>query len=253
MKLACLKSSSALAKEGYEILSQKYQFVNPDEAEAIVVLGGDGMLLHSIHEYRHLNLPFYGMNRGTVGFLMNSFETSNLENLVSEAKHEKLLPLRMRVVDTAGDEHEAIAFNEVSMIRYSGQSANLRVSVDSQVRIPKLICDGILVSTPAGSTAYNLSAHGPIVPLGANVLAMTPVSPFRPRRWKGALLPHASQILIENLDAKKRPVGVSADSFEVKNAVTVEIVEDPSSAVSVLFDASHSLEERIFSEQFANG
>lgn len=253
MKLACVHSNAPNALEGYALLSEKYSFVQLKEADAIVVLGGDGMLLHSIHDHRQLGIPFFGMNRGTVGFLMNTFDEESLTTRVNNAKREMMLPLKMRAVDTDGVEHEAIAFNEVSMIRYSGQSANLRIVVDGRERIPKLMCDGILVSTPAGSTAYNLSAHGPIVPLGANVLAMTPVSPFRPRRWKGALLPHTSRILIENLDPVKRPVGVSADSFEVQNVAKVEIVEDESSAVVVLFDENHSLEERIFSEQFENG
>lgn len=211
------------------------------------------MLLHSIHEFGHLKLPFFGMNKGTVGFMLNSFEDDGLIQRVEKAKPSTMIPLRMRVTDIKGEKHEAIAFNEVSMIRHSGQSANLKVSVDKQVRIPKLMCDGILVSTPAGSTAYNLSAHGPIVPMGANVLAMTPVSPFRPRRWKGALLPYTSKIDIENLDPEKRPVGVSADSHEVQDAALVEIWEDESAAVNVLFDAGYSLQDRIFNEQFQSG
>jgi NAD+ kinase len=219
----------------------------------IVALGGDGMLLHSIHEHRARAVPIYGMNRGTVGFLMNAYGAEDLEARIGAAKEETLVPLRMKALGVDGKEEEAIAFNEVSVIRYSGQSANLRILVDGRERIPKLICDGVLVSTPAGSTAYNLSAHGPIVPLGANLLAMTPVSPFRPRRWRGALLPEQSEIVIENLDPGKRPIGVSADSHEMRDVRSITIAEDRSCAVTVLFDPDHSLEERIFSEQFAHG
>tara|TARA_R110000850_G_scaffold17996_29_gene54675 strand:- start:5426 stop:6187 length:762 start_codon:yes stop_codon:yes gene_type:complete len=253
MKIACVHSSSENAVGAFEELKKVSEFCPPEEAEVLVALGGDGMLLHSIHQYRHLEIPIFGMNRGTVGFLMNQYSSEGLEERISSASRERLNPLKMQSVDVSGNREEVIAFNEVSVIRYSGQSANLRISVDGKERIPKLICDGVLVSTPAGSTAYNLSAHGPIVPLGANVLAITPVSPFRPRRWRGALLPHSSEVLIENLDPVKRPIGASADSHEIRDATEIRISEDRESSVEVMFDQSHSLEERIFSEQFAHG
>ena len=253
MKIACVHSNSERSREGHVQLAGRYDLVAPDESEVIVVLGGDGMLLHSIHRFRELGVPIYGMNRGTVGFLMNPFHLEDLPERLAKADPQSLAPLRMRASTTDGGEHEALAFNEVSVIRYSGQSANLRVCVDGRERVPKLICDGILVATPAGSTAYNLSAHGPILPIEANVLAMTPVSPFRPRRWRGALLPRSSEIVIENLDPGKRPIGGSADSHEVRDVASLTVTESPEDAVTILFDPGHTLDERVLAEQFAHG
>jgi NAD+ kinase len=251
-KLACVHSGSDRAKQGYEILRAKYDFVTATEADVIVALGGDGFLLHTIHSNLELGLPIYGMNRGTVGFLLNEFDEDDLLVRIQNARRETIHPLRLMATDVDGKSHQALAFNEVSLIRSSNQSANIRILVNGKVRMEKLICDGALVATPAGSTAYNLSAHGPVIPLGASVLSLTPISPFRPRRWKGAVLPANSVFDFEVIDPAKRPVGASADSFEVKNAVTVNVRTAADINVEVLFDVGHSLEERIINEQFAS-
>jgi NAD+ kinase len=251
MQLACITSDSPRGREGYALLAARYQFVPIADADILVALGGDGFLLRALHTYLDLGKPIYGMNRGTVGFLMNEFQIENLPERIAAAHSDTLYPLRMTAQTADGVEHSALAFNEVAVIRYSGQSANIRLVINGVTRIEKLICDGILVATAAGSTAYNFSAGGPIVPLGARALALTPVSPFRPRRWHGALLPHNAEIEFINLDPEKRPLGAAADSFEVADAVTVRVEEERSMPVSVLFDPGHSLEERIFREQFA--
>jgi NAD+ kinase len=250
-RIACLASGSPRGQEGLDILKSRYELALLDEADVIVALGGDGFLLDVLHEHMDRGLPIYGMNRGTVGFLMNEFREEALMERIDAAEEDVLFPLRMTAQTVDGQEHEAIAFNEVAIIRYSGQSANIKVDIDGRTRMEKLICDGILVATPAGSTAYNFSAGGPIIPIGAQVLALTPVSPFRPRRWHGALLPHTAEIEFTNLDPQKRPLGASADSFEVSNAVWVKVQEERSKPVRVLFDPGHSLEDRIFGEQFA--
>ena len=192
------------------------------------------------------------MNRGTVGFLMNEFREDNLPERINEAEEQEIYPLRMKVRSTDGRTQQALAFNEVALIRYSQQSANIRILIDGKVRLDKLVCDGILVATPAGSTAYNLSARGPIIPIGAKALALTSVSPFRPRRWHGALLPHTAVVDFEILDSKKRPVSAAADFYEVNDVLAVRVEEDRSKSVRVFFDKGHSLEERIVQEQFAH-
>lgn len=250
-RIACIASRSGLAQQGLNELGSHYDLVSIQEADVIVVLGGDGFILDSLHRYRASGLPFYGMNRGTVGFLMNEFQLDSLLERINKAEPQRLIPLKMIATDTNGQTHEALAFNEVALVRYSQQAANLRIAVDGKVRMEKLMSDGILVCTPAGSTAYNLSVHGPVIPLGADVLGLTPISPFRPRRWRGALLPSTVLIEVTNLDPSKRPLGASADSLEVKNAVDVSIQADAKSAVTVLFDHGHSLEERIIHEQFS--
>jgi NAD+ kinase len=250
-KMACVHSGSERARQGFEILRTKYEFVDVDQADVIVALGGDGFLLSTMHEHLDTGLPIYGMNRGTVGFMLNEFNEDDLLSRVQNARRETIHPLRMIATDNYGKASQSLAFNEVSLIRYSNQSANIRILVNGKVRMEKLICDGVLVATPAGSTAYNLSAHGPVIPLGASVLALTPVSPFRPRRWKGAVLPANSVFDFEIIDPGKRPVGAAADSFEVKNAVTVTVREATDIKVPVLFDQGHSLEERIITEQFS--
>jgi len=249
-RIACVVSDTAAARESCEELRRRRAFAPVEEAEVIVVLGGDGFMLRSIHRYHGLGVPLYGMNCGTVGFLMNEFRADDVEDRVVAAKRVTLYPLRMTARTRDGDDHDGIAYNEVSIIRHSGQTANLRVSVDGQERIERLICDGVLVATPAGSTAYNLSVRGPILPLGANLLALTPISPFRPRRWYGALLPDTALVEIENLDPEARPVIASADFNEVADVVSVRVREDRSQHVTVLFDPGHSLEERILTEQF---
>lgn len=249
-KIACVASRSEVARKGLEALQRRYTLVPVEQAEVIVVLGGDGFMLDCFHQYLNTGLPIYGMNRGTVGFLMNEFTEEGLLKRIDAAQPQQLLPLRATITDVHDVTHEVLAFNEVAMVRYSQQSANLRIAVNGKQRMEKLICDGVLVCTPAGSTAYNLSVHGPVIPIGADILGLTPISPFRPRRWKGALLPHSAVVEITNLDPAKRPLGAAADSAEVKDVVHVVIRADDSRAVTLLFDSGHSLEERIVQEQF---
>ena len=193
-RIACVASNSNSAQQSLKTLCERYGFVAVEQADVLVALGGDGFMLRSLHQYRHLDVPIYGMNRGTVGFLMNDYREDDLLERTQKAKEEILYPLYMTAQCVDGRQQDALAFNEVALTRFGHQTANLRVSVNGVERIPKLVCDGILVATPAGSTAYNLSAHGPIIPLGSDVLALTPISPFRPRRWHGALLPNTAVI-----------------------------------------------------------
>ena len=251
MKFACIDSGSAQAKLSRQQLAANYDFVEPDNADVILALGCDGLMLHALHTFLDLGKPIYGLNCGTVGFLMNRLDDEELVARVMKAEATSVYPLEMCATTADGESHTMLAFNEVSVIRYSHQSANLRLAVNGIERISNLMCDGILVSTPMGSTAYNLSAHGPIVPLGSNVLALTPVSPFRPRRWNGALLPCSSTVELTNLDPGKRPLGASCDFNEVRDVVGLTVREDRSRPFRILFDKDHSLEERIFSEQFA--
>lgn len=250
--IACVASDAPKAQEGLKLLSKQYSLVPVEEADAIIALGGDGFLLQTMHEHHDSGKPIYGMNRGTVGFMLNAFKTDNLMERINCAQVHTLNPLLMAATNVSGQHFTALAFNEVALLRYSQQSANIRVIVNGRERLENLVCDGIMVATPAGSTAYNLSARGPIIPLGSNVLAMTPVSPFRPRRWHGALLPHSAKVEFEILSPEHRPVGASADSFEVRDVAHVSIREDHSRPAQVLFDLDHSLEERIFSEQFVH-
>ncbi len=207
MNFACIESSSPQAQERFQVLQRKHKLVDVDQADVIIALGGDGLLLHAMHKYLDTGKPIYGLNCGTVGFLMNAFHDDiDLVTRVSHAEETRVYPLEMRAELTDGCVETKLAFNEVSVIRYSHQTANLRVTINGVERIGKLACDGILVATPMGSTAYNLSAHGPIIPLGSNVLALTPVSPFRPRRWHGALLPSSAVVELTNLDPEKRPL-----------------------------------------------
>jgi NAD+ kinase len=221
-----------------------------DRCAVIVALGGDGAMLETQHRLLGRNLPIYGMNCGSVGFLMNDFREDDLPRRLAEAQAAVLHPLRMVTTDASGAVAEALAVNEVSLLRETRQAAKIRILVDGKERLAELICDGILVATPAGSTAYNLSAHGPIVPLGANLLAMTPISAFRPRRWRGALLPSDAEVVFEILEGEKRPVAAVADSFEVRDIRRVEVREDRSIALTMLFDPDHGLSERIIAEQF---
>jgi len=250
LRIACVHSGSDLAEEHYRELSSRYDFVRPKESDVILALGGDGLMLHAMHSHMNLNKPVYGMNCGSIGLLMNDFSTEQLAKRIQSADSFVLHPIAMNATTTEAKVEEALAFNEVALLRASGQSANIRVSVDDVERLEKYIGDGLIVSTAAGSTAYNLSAHGPIIPLGSNLLALTPVSPFRPRRWKGALLPHTAVITMKNLDPDKRPLVTTADFRDVLNVVSVTVREDPSHHVQLLFDKDHSLEERIIREQF---
>jgi NAD+ kinase len=231
-----------------ENLRQRYGDAG-DDASVIVALGGDGFMLQTLHQFLRRNLPIYGMNFGSIGFLMNEFREEELQSRLDAATATKIHPLLMRAQSAKGSV-EALAFNEVSLLRETRQTAKLRISLDGKVRLNELICDGILVSTPAGSTAYNLSAHGPILPIDAALLAITPLSPFRPRRWRGALLPHQAKVRIDILEPAKRPVSATADSSEVREVTQVDIAEDRSTSMTMLFDAGHSLDERILAEQF---
>jgi NAD+ kinase len=249
-KIHVLHSGTPSSKEAYEEIISRYPTTTLDKADVIVALGGDGFLLHTFRETDTKGKPIFPMNRGTLGFLLNVYEIDGLMERISKAQEVQLCPIRMEAISTRGEKTMLKAYNEVSVIRYSAQSANLKVSVDGQVALENLNADGILVSTPAGSTAYNLSAHGPIIPLNANLLALTPISPFRPRRWKGALLPDTAVIEIENLDPVKRPIGSAADGREVRDARFIKVWQDKGDSRTLLYDQGQSLENRIMIEQF---
>lgn len=248
--IAFLASPAEEAESACQRLSTRYNSVDPDEADVIVALGGDGFMLQVAHRFMNSGKPVYGMNRGSVGFLMNEYSEASLDERLDKAEVTIIRPLAMHAVDAKGNTHEALALNEVSLLRQTHQAAKLRVLIDGKVRLEELICDGILVSTPAGSTAYNLSAHGPIIPISSPLLALTPISPFRPRRWRGALLPNVARIDIEILEADKRPVSVVADHSEFRDITRVRIKEAPDAQALMLFDPGHSLDERILAEQF---
>ena len=231
-------------------LVDRYGQSPADEADTIVALGGDGFMLETLHAHIGDDVPIYGMHRGSVGFLMNEFDEENLPARLAAAKSVVLHPLRMMATDLDKTTHEALAFNEVSLLRETRQAAKIEIQVDSTVRLQELICDGVLVATPAGSTAYNLSAQGPIIPIGAGLLAITPISAFRPRRWRGALIPHGASVTFRVHEAKKRPVSAVADYTEVRDVGTVTVREDREVSVTLLFDPEHNLEDRILSEQF---
>jgi NAD+ kinase len=250
-RLAFVASDWPEAEEARRRLAAIHGDTPEEEADVVVALGGDGFMLEVLHRNLAAIRPIYGMNRGSVGFLMNDYEEANLVSRISHAEQATIHPLRMTAVDSEGRTHDALAINDVSLLRQTRQAAKLKILIDGRVRLPELICDGALVSTPAGSTAYNLSAHGPIIPLDARVLALTPISAFRPRRWRGALLAHQARVTFEVLEAQKRPVSAVADNVEVRRVATVEVVEDRSIALAILFDAGRSLEERMLAEQFA--
>ena len=250
LKVAFVASRAPAAQKALKKLNERYNGVQPKRADIIVALGGDGFILETLHRYIDDDTPVYGMNRGTVGFLMNGYRESGLLKRLAAAQQVTLYPLRMRAVQPAARVHESHAINEVSLLRQTRQAAKIRISVDGVMRIPELICDGVIVATPAGSTAYNLSAHGPIVPIGSDVLALTPISAFRPRRWRGALLPRDSHIRFEIQESAKRPVSAVADHEEVRNVSRVDVHEDRSRRFYLLYDPEHNFEERILNEQF---
>jgi NAD+ kinase len=237
-------------KYGFKDITLDHQEV--DGIDLLIAVGGDGLMLHLLHEYESRPLPIYGINCGTIGFLMNSYGEEKFSEKISAAKTSILHPLRMNAIDCDGKKHSLIAINEVALLRQSSQAARIKIEINNQERISCLIADGALVSTAAGSTAYNLSAGGPIIPFGAEILALTPISPFRPRKWNGALLPANSKIRFEVKDHETRPVSANADSAEVKNVTEVTIFEDRSISFKILFDQNHSLEERIIREQFTS-
>ena len=243
-------AQAAEAQAALVTLRKRFGDHGPEKAEIIVALGGDGFLLQTLHEFIGGNKAIYGMNRGSVGFLMNEYSEANLLERLGAAEATQIHPLRMKAICRNGRMTEALAFNEVYLFRETRQAAKLRVIVDERARIAELICDGILVSTPAGSTAYNLSAHGPILPIDASLLAMTPISAFRPRRWRGAILSHQARTRFEILEPEKRPVSAVADHLEVRDVASVDVAEDRSIAMTMLFDEGHSLNERILAEQF---
>jgi NAD+ kinase len=249
-RIAFVASRSEVAQAAAAELAQRYETVDPQQAEIVVALGGDGFMLETMHRFMRRQVPIYGMNRGTVGFLLNRFDMDALHERLARAQQATLHPLRMTARADSGAEQFAYAINEVSLLRQTRQAANLRLLVDGRERIPMLMCDGCLLATPAGSTAYNLSAHGPILPIGCGVLALTPISAFRPRRWRGALLPRSARVTFEVLDHYKRPVSAVADATEVRNVVEVVVEEDAQTDIRLLFDPEHNLEERILNEQF---
>ena len=250
MNIAFVASTVPLAEQAQKTLSERYGHVPLERADVIVALGGDGFMLETLHLTLDRGTPVYGMNCGSVGFLMNGYAEDDLPERVARAQTAELFPLRMHAVTATGRVEEAIALNEVSLLRQLRQAAKIRISVDGKVRLPELICDGVLLSTPAGSTAYNLSAHGPIVPLTANLLPLTPISAFRPRRWRGALLSSSAEVLFEVLEADKRPVAAVADFTEVRDVLSVAVSEDRTTHVTILFDPDLGLSERITLEQF---
>ena len=249
-RIAFVCAPTQLAADSRAGLVSRYGDCALTEAGCVVALGGDGFMLETLHQVLGRPVPVYGMNCGSVGFLMNAFDEDGLIKRLLSAQAAVLHPLRMRTVTMRGVADEALALNEVSLLRQLRQAAKIRITIDGTVRLAELICDGILVSTPAGSTAYNLSAHGPIVPLSANLLPLTPISAFRPRRWRGALLPSTAEVLFEVLETDKRPVAAVADFTEVRDVVSVAVSEDRSIDVTVLFDPDQGLSERIIAEQF---
>ena len=249
-RIAFVAAHTTVAAESRERLVRAYGDVPEDSAQVIVALGGDGHLLETLHASLRRSTPVYGMNCGSVGFMMNAYDEADLPRRLAESQAALLHPLRMRATTQSGVVEEAVALNEVSLLRQLRQAAKIRITVDGRVRLDGLICDGVLVSTPAGSTAYNLSAHGPIIPLSANLLPLTPISAFRPRRWRGALLPSSAQVLFEVLEPDKRPVAAVADAYEVRDVLSVAVCEDRSLQWTVLFDPDTALSERIITEQF---
>ena len=250
MKIYFHAAQTQKANDAFKTLSAKHGQSELEDCEYIVILGGDGTMLEALHKYAHSGKPVYGMNFGSVGFLMNPYHEGDLAERLQKASSVQIHPLKMKAVDIHGAVHEAVAYNEVSLLRETRQAARLKISVDNVVRIPELVCDGILLATPAGSTAYNLSAHGPILPLSSNMLALTPISAFRPRRWRGALIPSHLKVRIDSLDDEKRPVSATADSREFRDVISLDIEQSANLARTLLFDPEHHLEERILKEQF---
>lgn len=249
-RIAFLASDAPEARRALTRLTKLHGNASLENADVVVALGGDGLMLQTMHKIMPTGLPVYGMNRGSVGFLMNDYVEKNLIERLNSAEQTTIRPLKMTALTHDGKKHQAIAFNEVSLLRQRSQAAKLMIAIDGQSRLDELICDGLLVSTPVGSTAYNLSAHGPILPIGSALLALTPISAFRPRRWRGAILPHNAKVKLTVLESEKRPVAAVADHLEVRNVQSVEIAEDKKRSVKMLFDPGHSLAERVLNEQF---
>jgi NAD+ kinase len=249
-RIAFVASDVIEARTARDRLVARYGGARPEDADAIVALGGDGFMLQTLHRYMNDRVPIYGMNRGSVGFLMNEYCEDGLKERLAAAEVSRIHPLSMLAYDSYGKAHKALAINEVSVFRERYQAAKLQISIDGKVRMLELICDGLLVATPAGSTAYNLSAHGPILPINAPLLTITPISPFRPRRWRGALVPNKARIALAVLEHDKRPVSAVADHFETRSVVQVEIEQARHIDLYMMFDPGHNLDERILAEQF---
>ncbi|MCW8870553.1 MAG: NAD kinase [Proteobacteria bacterium] len=251
MKIAFVASQSENAQKSLKQMVDRYGQANPDQADVIVVLGGDGFMLHSLHQYMYQKIPVFGLRRGTVGFLMNDYQSNNLVERIQQAKKTILHPLAMNAEKISGETFDSLAINEVSLLRQTKQSAHIEVKINGQTKIDNLVGDGVMVATPAGSTAYNLSAHGPVIPLGTQVLAVTPISPFRPRRWRGAIIPSHAEVCFRVKNHQKRPVAATADNFEVRDVKHVTVTEAREIEIEMLFDEHHNLEDRIINEQFA--
>jgi NAD+ kinase len=251
-KIAFVASTAEEAQSALQRLRLRYGDAPLEQADVVVALGGDGLMLQTLHRLMGTSVPIYGMNRGSVGFLLNDFREDALRERLQAAQATFIHPLVMEATDVDGNVHVRRAINEVSMFRQIYQAAKLRIHIDGKLRLTELICDGVLVATPAGSTAYNLSAHGPILPLGSPLLALTPISPFRPRRWRGALLPDRTRVSIEVLESDKRPVSVAADHNEIRSVVRVDVTLDRANSMLMLHDSDHGLEERVIAEQFGS-
>lgn len=249
-KLAFVASPSPTARESLARLAARYPSVEPEDADVIVALGGDGFMLETLHTWLGHRKPIYGMNQGTVGFLLNDYAEDGLLERIRGAVTASIHPLAMKATCADGRVVEAVAINEVALLRQTRQAAKIRIRIDGRVRLSELVCDGVLVATPAGSTAYNLSAHGPILPVSSNVLALTPISAFRPRRWRGAILPRECAVTFEVMEPAHRPVSATADTTEARSVVEVAVREDREVTLEMLFDHEHGLEERILKEQF---
>ena len=249
--LCVLGSDAPEAQAAMRRLRHRYGHMPPDQADVIVALGGDGFMLQTLHSFMHLGTPVYGMNQGSVGFLMNDYDEDNLQTLLDAAREVIINPLRMVARTEAGRDHEALAINEVTLFRQRYQAAKIRITVDGNTRMDELTCDGILAATPAGSTAYNLSAHGPVLPIRSRLMALTPISPFRPRRWRGAVLPWETHLHFQILEAEKRPVAATADHVEVRNVLAVDVAAASDVEIKLLYNPGHGLEERLLNEQFA--
>lgn len=250
--IAFVAAETEIAQQALQRLSEHYPSVSPNQADVVVALGGDGFMLETLHRFLARRVPVYGMNLGTVGFLMNEYREEGLLARISNAHRATLHPLRMIATTMHGEVYEALAINEVSLLRETRQTAKLRLTIDGVVRMEELACDGVIVATPAGSTAYNFSAHGPIIPIGSAILALTPICAFRPRRWRGALLSHTSQITLEILESEKRPVSAVADHTEVRDVIEVKVHEDRSVLIGLMFDPEKNLNERSLREQFTS-
>lgn len=249
-RLCILSSSKPKAAQAVTALRERYGSCNPQDADVLVAVGGDGFMLETLRAYHLLQKPFYGVNQGTVGFLMNTNDPDALADRIEKAESTTIHPLQMRAKTASGKDYSAMAINEVSLFRQTRQSARIQISVNGNVRMEALTCDGVLLATPAGSTAYNLSAHGPILPINAHMMALTPISAFRPRRWKGALLPRDAVVRFDVLEHNSRPVSAVADNHEVRDIISTEAREDRSLKMTLLFDQGQSLDERILREQF---